>query len=659
MASRTTSQDFYSSSSSSSSSSPPSSPSSYQPQALHQTATSVPIQRSRSLPNERSQILDDERPVTSIGDRPPVSSLSNDSHTPHQYQNPPQPAVLISNRPPSQRPPLNHQSARREFQTGASLAAVAYQLSPQKQYPAPPRNIMYTYPAYPPQAYAPYAPHYMAANEFGGPAGPISIFPYSSSYPPYPTEMPVMSAPQPCCLSHPHHHHQHYTPAMYYAMPQQHMEYLHHNARPQMIPHGQMVYPSRPEHFRRHSVPPRPTSMQIIPGGMSSMSPSVPNFQVPNSNLGNSPNFSSPSPKNVSGSPSPQPTVLPSIPRGPPRKPKQSGNALWVGNLPPDTDLSALKDHFSKGSKDEIQSVFLISKTSCAFVNYRTENGSMAAMARFHNSLFNGARLVCRPRKTSEPEHTEHVEQASEVGSGIEASTDEADTESKDTTTDTATGGTPCINTSNSRFRYFVLKSLTLEDLDMSVRTGTWATQGHNETVLNEAFDAAESVFLVFSGNKSGEYHGYARMVSRIGSDETKSIQTTQYQSQSLSGSDLLVPRITYTLETDTAPRGRIVDDSSRGTLFWETLYDNELEDMDASGQSDGDSNGSTISTQKSWGIPFRVEWISTTRVPFFKTRGIRNFLNAGREVKVARDGTELEPGAGRRLVQLFHERYS
>ena len=30
-----------------------------------------------------------------------------------------------------------------------------------------------------------------------------------------------------------------------------------------------------------------------------------------------------------------EPATVPSFPRGPPRKPKQSGHALWVGNLPP------------------------------------------------------------------------------------------------------------------------------------------------------------------------------------------------------------------------------------------------------------------------------------------------------------------------------------
>ena len=36
--------------------------------------------------------------------------------------------------------------------------------------------------------------------------------------------------------------------------------------------------------------------------------------------------------------------------------------------------------------------------------------------------------------------------------------------------------------------RYFVVKSLTVEDLDLSVRNGIWATQAHNEAILNKAF---------------------------------------------------------------------------------------------------------------------------------------------------------------------------
>jgi hypothetical protein len=57
----------------------------------------------------------------------------------------------------------------------------------------------------------------------------------------------------------------------------------------------------------------------------------------------------------------------------------------------------------------------------------------------------------------------------------------------------------------------------------------------------------------------------------------------------------------------------------------------------------------------QSLGKPFRIQWLSTERVPFHRTRGLRNPWNANREVKIARDGTEIEPAIGRKLAQLFH----
>jgi hypothetical protein len=50
-------------------------------------------------------------------------------------------------------------------------------------------------------------------------------------------------------------------------------------------------------------------------------------------------------------------------------------------------------------------------------------------------------------------------------------------------------------------------------------------------------------------------------------------------------------------------------------------------------------------------GPPFRIEWIRTTPLPFFRTWHLRNPWNRGREVKVSRDGTELEPDVGQRLL--------
>jgi hypothetical protein len=43
-----------------------------------------------------------------------------------------------------------------------------------------------------------------------------------------------------------------------------------------------------------------------------------------------------------------------------------------------------------------------------------------------------------------------------------------------------------------------------------------------------------------------------------------------------------------------------------------------------------------------------------SARLPFANTRHIKNPFNAGREVKISRDGTELEPSAGEALLAAF-----
>lgn len=51
------------------------------------------------------------------------------------------------------------------------------------------------------------------------------------------------------------------------------------------------------------------------------------------------------------------------------------------------------------------------------------------------------------------------------------------------------------------------------------------------------------------------------------------------------------------------------------------------------------------------WGESFKIEWLSTEKISFQKTRNLRNPWNHNREVKVSRDGTELEPSVGRKLI--------
>lgn len=65
--------------------------------------------------------------------------------------------------------------------------------------------------------------------------------------------------------------------------------------------------------------------------------------------------------------------------------------------------------------------------------------------------------------------------------------------------------------------RYFIVKSCNRENLELSVQQGVWATQRSNEAKLNEAFDSAENVILVFSVNRTRHFQGCAKMTSKIG----------------------------------------------------------------------------------------------------------------------------------------------
>jgi hypothetical protein len=209
--------------------------------------------------------------------------------------------------------------------------------------------------------------------------------------------------------------------------------------------------------------------------------------------------------------------TAPSTPRGPPRKPKQSGHALWVGNLPPGASVMDLKDHFSQDATHDIESVFLISKSNCAFVNYKSEAACVAALARFHDSRFQGVRVVCRLRKgltapgsgtgygpgsvgvagQSNPRLREDVASTATATATTTATVADPGPVLGDITPEAApaTGHHP--PPARVVDRYFIVKSLTTEDLEMSKQSGIWATQSHNEAAINQAYEVSV-VLLVF-----------------------------------------------------------------------------------------------------------------------------------------------------------------
>lgn len=260
---------------------------------------------------------------------------------------------------------------------------------------------------------------------------------------------------------------------------------------------------------------------------------------------------------------------------------------MWAGNVPSDASHDELWRFFNQASPSLSQSsssrappssshnqtsgvlsIFLISRSSCAFVNYDTEGHLNRAIARF-----NGVRLrahdsrcqplLCRVRRNDDDlkagvggqrgmgMHTNWVKEQKLMGKGkgratvIESSyPDDLDspvspTSESNRLADVASNMAISENvlsenvhanqssssgsyaSTDSSFlakyfprRYFILKSLTQEDLDLSVVRCVWATQRHNEEILDQAYRSSKDVYLIFSVNKSGEFYGYARWAS-------------------------------------------------------------------------------------------------------------------------------------------------
>jgi len=309
------------------------------------------------------------------------------------------------------------------------------------------------------------------------------------------------------------------------------------------------------------------------------------------------------------------------------------------------------------------------------------------------------------------------------------------------------------------------MKSLSEYDLNLSVERGVWATQPHNEGILDQAFRTSKDVFLIFSANKSGEFFGYARMASQILEGERQVSWASRADSVSSSrshgsppiarGSQLperileeddnhgkgeetleapllfspgehrfaesspapispgdpryasvssrttgppaatrptrdaysapaeLGPphrRVTYDPESKAAEtvdglvgpisrRGPSASVAIQSTLSAPFRLDPEgpikaVRDQTSSQPLDDVATDLRAALEgaeraegdESWGTAFKVEWLRTERLSFQRTRNFRNPWNHDREVKVSRDGTELEPGIGQKLLDEWDQ---
>lgn len=186
------------------------------------------------------------------------------------------------------------------------------------------------------------------------------------------------------------------------------------------------------------------------------------------------------------------------------------GHAIWIGNLPPQTDLMSLVRHVCSETPG-LESLFLISKSNCAFANFHDEKTCIAAQQQLHDSKFQSVRLVSRLRKSTVegsagqtaptgPASTTPAVQVlpeakgqSELADKNTHSSTYAEVEQQNDHANHEQIPTQTLDRVFQRDRFFVLKSLTVEDLELSVQNGVWATQSHNEEILNRAFEVSKS----------------------------------------------------------------------------------------------------------------------------------------------------------------------
>jgi YT521-B-like domain-containing protein len=148
-----------------------------------------------------------------------------------------------------------------------------------------------------------------------------------------------------------------------------------------------------------------------------------------------------------------------------------------------------------------LSSCFHIQKSNCAFANFKDEESCTTALQKVHDSQFGQGRLVARLRNATVkgatgqmaptgPAATSSHPAADDASGSKEKATGEADLgTSNPTSEDGATVPAP----QKEKDRFFILKSLTEQDLKESVQTKLWATQSQNEEKLSQAFEVSRA----------------------------------------------------------------------------------------------------------------------------------------------------------------------
>ncbi|TPX65916.1 hypothetical protein SpCBS45565_g04818 [Spizellomyces sp. 'palustris'] len=287
------------------------------------------------------------------------------------------------------------------------------------------------------------------------------------------------------------------------------------------------------------------------------------------------------------------------------RIPHDDAKAMWVGNLPPNVTENEIREYFNLC---DIISIANLTRSRCAFINLTSQAEVDMAVKTYNDSIFDGCMLVCRSRKN----HLEKQRSSTEMTRDPTAPQQNVRKPNTIEDEPASAEGRPRYKFEE---RFFILKSLTKDDLEIAKERGYWATQVKNEPILNKAFGNTRNVYLIFSANKSGEFYGYA------------SIDPAQAESVEW------VPVTNPPPHRSEAP-------------FDSPPFSNSDESWPASDEYQ----------PPKWGTPFKVNWMIIHPLPFSRVKHLRNAWNANKQVKVSRDGIEVETSIGKRLLQEFED---
>jgi len=145
-----------------------------------------------------------------------------------------------------------------------------------------------------------------------------------------------------------------------------------------------------------------------------------------------------------------------------------------------------------------LESVFLMSKSNCAFANFENEETGAAAQSKIHDSKLQNLRLVSRLRVN--PISASRVPAAVTAPSApiLVRNPPESDTNAGEWGVHIKETQESEDNSSH-KDRFFVMKSLTVQDLERSMSSGIWATQSHNEEALNKAYKVRGPYFTFYN----------------------------------------------------------------------------------------------------------------------------------------------------------------